>query len=290
MVAIQEFLANLIQSFITVIRIVLLSGFGIKIKKEPSAKDCVILGNGPSLQDSLKNNSAFLEGKLTFSVNLFPTSELYEQIKPDYYVTAAPEFWLRNANKIYAENRKKIFDSINEKTTWQLKLYVPYKASKLADWKKEITNPNVKILYFNNTPVEGFTWFRHLLFRMNLGMPRPHNVMVPSIFLALNAGFKKVYLWGADHNWLSEIFVDENNRVFLTHKHFYNAKDVKPEVMQKAGKGERKLHEMLMKFVHTFESYFVLKEYAGTLKAEILNTTPGSFIDAFDRIKLEKNS
>jgi hypothetical protein len=57
--------------------------------------------------------------------------------------------------------------------------------------------------------------------------------------------------------------------------------------MHQGGKGERKLHEVLMKFVYSFEGYFTIRQYAEYKHTQILNCTPGSFIDAFDRYKLK---
>ena len=73
------------------------------------------------------------------------------------------------------------------------------------------------------------------------GMPRPHNVLIPSIILSMRMGFKKIYLAGADHSWLKEIFVSEDNEVFLTQKHFYDEKKAEARTMDKLGKGSRKL-------------------------------------------------
>ena len=53
--------------------------------------------------------------------------------------------------------------------------------------------------------------------------------------------------------------------------------------MQKLGRGERNLYELLIMYVHTFRGYFIIRKYAESRNTTILNATKGSFIDAFDR-------
>ena len=64
-------------------------------------------------------------------------------------------------------------------------------------------------------------------------MPRSHNVLIPTIMIALQLDFKKILLAGADHNWLKDIYVSADNRVFLTQKHFYDAQTAEKKTMDK---------------------------------------------------------
>ena len=125
-------------------------------------------------------------------------------------------------------------------------------------------------------------------------MPRPHNVLVGSLFLSIRMGYKEVYVYGADHSWLKDIFVAEDNMVYLSQKHFYdNQVDSSDHYagsnrrpMYSTDKNEvRKLHEVLYKFTVTFKSYWELERYASKKAISINNCTPNSFIDAFSRIK-----
>jgi hypothetical protein len=86
---------------------------------------------------------------------------------------------------------------------------------------------------------------------------------------------------------LSQIHVDDNNNALINQVHFYDATSSKSEVLDKRGKGARKLHEILHKFMLAFKGYFILKEYAEYKNVKIYNATPDSFIDAFERVKLE---
>ncbi|NJL74615.1 MAG: hypothetical protein HC892_05805 [Saprospiraceae bacterium] len=119
-------------------------------------------------------------------------------------------------------------------------------------------------------------------------MPRPHNVLIPSLMLAINIGFKEIFVVGADHSWLEELTVNENNEALLHQKHFYDEESSKPEYMYRQGKRPRKLHEILEKFMLSFRAYFDIREYSESKEVQIWNATPKSYIDAFERNTLPK--
>jgi hypothetical protein len=172
------------------------------------------------------------------------------------------------------------------KTDWPLDFYTPAPSKKYPEWKEKIKNRNnITAHYYNYTPIEGFSFFSHWAYRNNLGMPRPHNVLVPAIMIAINLGYTEIYLWGADHSWLPLITVDENNHALIDNKHFYDENSSKPEQMNKPGSEYRKLHEILKKLMYSFESYFVIRKYAESRGSKIINATPKSYIDAFERLK-----
>jgi hypothetical protein len=56
--------------------------------------------------------------------------------------------------------------------------------------------------------------------------------------------------------------------------------------MYKLGKEERLLHEILEKFQLSFQAYWLINRYAAKHGQQILNLTPGSYIDAFPRLKV----
>ncbi len=289
-IAIQTFLNQLGKTILTLIRIILLSKIPQKHPVDNTFEECVILSNGPSLTQSLKDHPEFIESRELFCVNFFAVSDLYEKLKPSLYIIAAPEMGMKNVSTATRERFADLFLKISQKTTWPVVLYLPFSVRKNALFKSNILNPlsrnnNIKICFFNNTPVEGFWLFCVFFFRFNLGMPRPHNVLIPSILLAINLSFSKIYLLGADHSWLNEIHVDENNEVQIHQKHFYDHDTAVPRPMLKKGQGIRRLHEVLIKFVYAFEGYFILEKYAQNRNVKIINATPGSYIDAFERYR-----
>ncbi len=288
--SIQTFLNQLNKTILTLIRITLLSKIPQKLHVDKKFGECVLLGNGPSLTQSLKDHPEFINQRRLFCVNFFAVSQLYEQLKPSIYVIAAPEIGMKKADNALLEKYADLFLTISQKTEWPVWLYLPFSVRKSDFFKSNIMkqlsrNHNIKVCFFNNTPVEGFWGFCLFLFRLNLGMPRPHNVLIPSIFMAINLSFFRIYLLGVDHSWLREIYVNENNDVLIRQKHFYDHDNSVPRPMLKKGQDKRKLHEVLIKFVYAFEGYFILEKYAQSRNVKIINATPGSYIDAFERYR-----
>ncbi len=282
----------------SLVKVMLLSHFFVK-KIKAGNESCVLLGNGPSLTGFLEEGETFLKGKSTFCVNFFCRTAQYTSIRPNYYVFVSLEYFEKGEIESWNVDRQHTLETIVTKTDWPMTLLVPSKAKKSKEWQKIISaNPNITIAYFNTTPIEGLQFIDHWLFRNGLGMPRPHNVLIPSLMVALNAGYKKIYVTGADHSWTKEIHVSEENEVLLRQKHFYgkqtekekiNKNTDRPQPMYVGGSTrKRRLHEVLMKFVHSFGAYWQLRAYADAINVKILNITPGSFIDAFERLDFKK--
>lgn len=289
---ISIFFNNLILTIISKIRIIVLSRFFIKFHKEAGQPDeCVILGNGPSLNFTVDKHRSFLENRALVCVNHFAETDLYQQLKPKIYVLGAPEMWLNDVEDFYYNKGERLFTEIASQTKWKMSLYIHSSAYKSKRWQEKIkSNPDITVKYYNPTPVEGFRWFKNLCFRLNLGMPRPHNVLIPSIMITLNSSFRVIYLAGADHSWLKDVNVNDYNEVLLSQRHFYDEQNPGTRPMDKLGKGSRHLHEVLLKWVYSFRGYFDLSDYSKTLQKKIINITPGSYIDAFERINLDKIS
>ena len=282
---IQDFLKNFFKVIETLIRVLIKSKIQTRLQiKTPESKEIIILGNGPSLTRELEDYKPHIRMMDVFCVNFFPETQFYRKWKPKYYIMNAPELWRNRVDDHFIERSDHLFNTINKETYWPLTLFIPVEAKKFSRWQSHINNNNnINIIYYNNTPVEGWKWFRELFFKLNLGMPRPHNVFIPSIFLSINMGYDKIYLLGADHSWLEEIRVNDDNEVLMNQRHFYdeNKKDYKS--MSKTGTGKRNLSEILYKFMTTFNSYYILNDYSKGLNCKIMTSTKGSYIDAFDR-------
>lgn len=271
-----------IKSIISFLKIIVRSSFSLK-KHKTDQKACIILGNGPSLKTVLKNDKDQLKQHTLFCVNKFPDTDAFEIVKPRYFLITSKEYWNYGKIKKYQEIRENVKKALVEKTTWPLTFFVPQQARSNPDFIKRIqSNPNIELCFFNNTPVEGLQSWSNFFMKKGWGLPRPHNVLIPSIYNCVNAGFKKIYLVGADHSWIPLISVNEDNVALVNQQHFYDEGQTKAESMHRNSR-PRRLHEILEKFMLSFRSYFELKAYAESRGTQIYNCTPGSFIDAFER-------
>ena len=184
-------------------------------------EELVVLGNGPSLNDTVADHSDFLASRRLLAVNFAANTPLFRQLKPDYYVLADPHFFNPQGNPAVAA----LWDAIAS-----------------ADWRM-------------------------------------------TLMLAIAAGFKTVYVAGADHSWMKTISVDDDNHVVSIQPHFYKDSDNEHARVRKDYMNYP-LHQIVYSFYVAFRSYHTLQAYALSRGVNIYNITPGSFIDAFPRKKI----
>ncbi len=235
----------------------------------------VILGNGPSLRQTIDVEMEKLRRYPLLAVNFAANTPEFRQLRPRYYVLVDPAFFAADP----PENVVQLWKNLEQDRDWRLILFVPVTCMKRVPAE---VRRSVDVRGINAVGVEGFRPLRHLLYRMNVGMPRPRNVLIPSIMVALALGFKRIYLVGADHSWTRTLDVNERNEVVSIQPHYY-ADSAKELDRVAAVYRNIRLHEIMYSFYVAFRSYFDIKEYARSKGAQVLNATPQSFIDAFER-------
>lgn len=278
----MKWLEQLWQTFLSIVKILLQSKWNTRLPSLFSnPEELLILANGPSLNRTVQESSAFVRGKTLLAVNFCVTSPMFEELRPELYLIADPLFW------IIPEKREQLFRSLAEKTTWPMNLFIPTRALKNKGWQPMLAgNPNIRLCIYNTTPIEGFQGFCNWVFTKGWGVPRPHNVLIPSIAMGLRLPFKKIYLAGADHSWLPEISVTDDNVVLMHQKHFYDQNKSQAATVKQENLNSARLYTILYHMYVAFKSYFVLEAYARKRGKEVINVTPGSYIDAFKRMKL----
>jgi hypothetical protein len=282
-------LNNTIKSSLTFFKIIILSR---PVKKFPQAEknNCIVIGNGPSLNSSIEKYKEKLQLLDCMCVNFFGNTDFYEVLKPKLYIINATWFFVPNTEEKFIESRKILFKNIIEKTTWKVDIFIPVQVKRHREWIDYLLkNKNISIRYYNQTPVEGLSSLAFAFFNARLGMPRPHNVIIPSLFVAIGMKYKKIFILGADHSWLKEISVDNDNNVLINQKHFYDENSSQALAMKRLDKGNRKMWEVLEKFLLTFKGYHITDEYSKKLNIKIYNATPNSYIDAFERYHQDLN-
>ena len=243
--------------------------------------ELLILANGPSLTQTVEAHPSFLRGKDLLAVNHAAVSDLFVRLRPRYYLLADPLFWIDPAI------RGRTFGALAARTAWPMTLFMPMRAWKDRTWQPLVAqNPQIRVVKYNSTPVEGFPGFCNLVYKLGLGMPRPHNVLIPSIAVAVRMGYRRVYLAGADHSWLPEITVNDRNEVLMNQKHFYDQGRSQARAVRNENLTTATLSTILHHMSVAFGSYFVLRDFARFCGAEVINVTPGSFIDAFPRLQI----
>ena len=244
--------------------------------------EIVILGNGPSLNDTMALHKDFLMGRHLLAVNFAANTPIFQELRPCFYMLTDPVFFTRTD----MDNVQNLWSNFATTVDWDMTLFIPTSAKINKQWKDMLaSNKHINICTYNMTPVEGFHWFENLAYSRGWGMPRPRNVLIPSVMQAIGMRYKTVYIAGADHSWTKTLSVDDENRVVSIQPHFY--KEAKSEEERiKVDYMNIKLHDVLESMQIAFRTYHTIQRYALTRGISILNITPDSFIDAFPRKKL----
>lgn len=251
-------------------------------RPSPKSRDrkdtIIIMGNGPSLRDAMEQDRDVLMAYPRLAVNLSALTPDFRDLRPDYYILADIAFFLKEKTGKVPQ----LWEALRS-VDWQMTLFLPATARKMPEVKS--LPANITLKFYNLTPAEGFRCVMHPLYDSGLAMPRPRNVLIPSIISSMREGFRKIVLIGADHNWSKTLWVTERNRVVSVQPHFYKDDDAELRRAEEIFKNVH-IHDVYENYAIAFRSYFNVKAYADRRGVEILNATPGSFIDAFPRIRL----
>lgn len=274
---IAGFMSKAGSSLASVVKVLLMSKGASGASDAGKGRELIILGNGPSLRHTIDTEFDRLLCHDLMAVNFAAISDEFFRLRPKYYVLADAHFFNSFAKD---SNVRKLWEAFG-KVTWGMTLLVP---SKFRHFVKPLLMhaPDIRLRYFNMTPVEGFKWLNHLLFRSGLGMPRPRNVLIPAIMEGIRLGYTKIRIYGADHSWTKTLDVDEENFVVSVQPHFYEDNEEEHKRVRETYKGLR-LHDVLGSMTIAFRSYWEISDYAVKKGVEIINATPGSMIDAFQR-------
>lgn len=275
--SIQKFASQAGASLASLIKLVLMSR--LPSPRCSEKKDTIIImGNGPSLRDAMQNDMDVLMSYPRLAVNLSALAPEFHTLRPQYYILADIAFFLKEkTGKVPA-----LWEALRS-VDWNMTLFLPATARRMEEVRRLPANVTVK--YYNLTPAEGFRWLMHPIYDSGLAMPRPRNVLIPSIMSAMREGFRRIVLIGADHNWSKTLWVTDRNCVVSVQPHFYKDDDKELRRAEEIFRNVR-LHEVYENYAIAFRSYFNVKAYTDRRGVEVLNATPGSFIDAFPRISL----
>lgn len=250
-----------------------------RIDRHPRTEPLVIMANGPSLRQAIESSSDKLLAATTMAVNFAANAPEFTRLKPNFYILADPHFFSANPDANLDALRRNLAE-----VDWPMTLFVPVcQVKNLPD--AVTSNPSITVNTYNFVGVEGWKWLERFSYDRGLGMPRPRNVLVPAIACGILAGFKEIYILGADHSWIKNLEVDRENRVISVQPHFYKESDKEQKRVDSVYAGVR-LHQVIGSFAVALKSYHDLQRWAEAEGIRIFNSTPGSLIDAFPRAPL----
>ena len=229
-----------------------------------------ILGNGPSLAKELPS---LIEHR----------DECFVELKPAYYILSDPMFFRQTAMQSRVDA---LYSLLAERVTWPMTLYVQHYNPEKFDYRAALPNENIRIVPFHTTLYEGFRSVRHWLFDRGLGSANYGTVVQVGEYVALQLGYKRLELYGVDHTLLDGLVVDDENRLCRRDSHYYDTEPVEPKpIMKKVPAEPYSVAEYLAETAQLFRGHEILRDYADSIGAEIINCTKGSLIDAYHRVQ-----
>ena len=218
----------------------------------------------------------------------FALGEEFETLRPKYYVLSDPQFFRRSGR---SERVEALYKALDSRTAWPMNLYVQYYNPEHFDYRAAVPNPNVRIVPFHTTLFRGFRSVEFWCYRHGLGSGNFGTVVQNGIFIALLLGYRDIELYGVDHTLLEGLCVDERNRLCRIRSHYYDngaAQTAEPIYVNATDPPQPyTMASYLAETAELFRGHEVLRDYARTLGARIVNRTSHSMIDAYERRPVE---
>ena len=249
-----------------------------------------VLVNGPSLKMALQQYDKGEQqiSHHTFMVNLSALDPHFKQIKPMHYCLSDPMFYQDYQPK--KDQIRQVYDIFENEVDWDMYVYLcfyyEWEYKKLIEYSR-VTNPHVKFVLMNRkTCPDLASPLRNRLYKSGYFMPEDGTIANTAIYLALIEGYQEIRLYGADHNFFLELGVNDNNELCSIDSHFYDQGKPKMKVFKNTCTAEDKafrVHEFMYILYVMFQSHDLLRHFADFLGARIINCTPGSMIDSYER-------
>ena len=249
-------------------------------------KPIYVLANGPSLGKFLEDieekwdkykNAEF------FVVNDFVHDSRFTLIKPRYCVMSDPLFF---EDTIYSERGHKAMNALAEKVSWQMILFIPSLQKESTYLDPVRRNPNIKIVTFHYTPYGGLESLRHYFYKRGLGNGEFMTVALNAIYIALILGYKMLYVYGIDHTFFDNITVNKENVLCFKDKHFYEEETVlRPMICHYPGMDNKPytMAQFIEEKALVFKGHLIMDKFAKAIGATIINCTPNSLVDAYEK-------
>ena len=244
---------------------------------------CCVLANGPSLNDAF---TKYDQGELEITndsivMNLAALDKHFWTIKPKHMCFSDSMFY-----QDYEPRKEAIreqFDMLNTKVDWNLNLYLCFLPWEIEAFKKyaRLTNPKLHIIPMNRRSCNEWPskyWSR--LLSSGYYMPEVGTVSNVAIHIALLCGYKEIELYGMDQIWFLNFYMADDNNLNVRIQHFYE----KEETNSLKPIQNQSIRYCMGVLYRQFRGHDMHALWAKEIGAHIVNCTPESMIDSFDRI------
>jgi hypothetical protein len=245
----------------------------------------IILGNGPSAKKDIISNFKFFKDNFIVVVNDFFFDSNFTLLKPQLYLIADPAYWQNDTTAENIEIRTQLITFLVDSVKWPMLFFIPLEAFKSNYFQKAFEkNGNIHVRFYHRNYIEHASKkIKFFFYNLRLASPRSGNVVAAAISLMLSNCSNDIFLFGVDHSWCKNIFVDELNRTCIINKHHYDLESSQPKVWLTSHNKPFRIFEALKAIANMLECYNHINEYAEYKNIKVLNFTRDSFIDSFKK-------
>jgi len=229
-----------------------------------SGRRCFILGNGPSFGDV---DLGALRNDITIAVNRFVDHPMASQYNPTYYFLSG-DIW---------------FDGSQASTEFLAHVKATTPASdyfvRLLHAKEIVKYDALPLERTHFIPVRGiFSDDAIRITAVDFQHPVPCGVnsLLDAVLVAMHLGCNPIYLLGAEHDWLAT--KDE-------YRHFYTNQPILPASFKHIT--EFSYFEKIVFSERVWKGHINLRKCADQLGFQIVNLTPGSYLDVYEQQDLK---
>ena len=256
------------------------------IEQNAESQTLVILGNGPSLSDDI---SGILRRRAEIRVavvNYFANSELFSQLRPDFYVMADPIFWRQDIGTQHKESNEKLVANLL-KVSWCMTVICREQGCEFFS-NALAGNGNIRVEKIKDNSMDFRTdFFSVLSLRSPFFTPNFVNVLILALWSGITRGFRGIEIYGADFSSFKSLNVDQHSNYSTNEtRHFYNKDSAKVEAQEKYPARKRKLiHTRMYQVALAFRQMYLLSRVARKRGISVVNGSSFSYLDCFDRIQ-----
>lgn len=243
-----------------------------KIPK-PCQENVVIVGNGSSAASF--PYKLYEEKNYKFCCVNYAAEDqsFFFSLRPKYYCLIDPLMY--NSDERQKEKNIKLF-KILESVDWEMNI-ICYKNT-----MPQFNNEKINFCYINNNTFRGkITSFKNRLYLNNQANSGFQNVIIAAIYFFIISKVDHIILTGIDMDFFKDCYVDENNNLYETTRHFYGEYKLDFSKLRLVNRGE--IYFYFYSLYKTFLDFSRIAELGKKNGVRIVNTCLQSFVDSFEK-------
>ncbi|NDO50857.1 DUF115 domain-containing protein [Lachnospiraceae bacterium MD335] len=236
--------------------------------QKDNGKALSVILNGPSLNRTLH----YLNRSNTdvMMVNYAVETKLYDELKPEYVCFADPRLFMPCKKNYYLQ--KRIAD-VNENTI----LFFPGSVKNAVLLKGKNTRK-----VFSVNKLLDIELYSVKLLEKNLFAPYFINIGIMALYVGIQLGYKKIYLYGADLSMFKQLTLNEKLEIEKDDIHYYGKQKIN---LSKVLRNSYDMPYEMKTWYETFSQFRIIAKYAKAEAVKIINMSDETMLDCFERFK-----